>query len=152
MSALLEIRGVSKSYGAFQALNNISFAVSEGELISVVGPNGAGKTTLVNTLTGLLRPTAGEVLFLSHNIAGIGPVGLTDRGLVRSFQLIQIFPALTVAETIAAAVVSRQKKRWRLFSALAADAAIAARVREVTDIFGLGPRLDTVAAGLSQGE
>jgi branched-chain amino acid transport system ATP-binding protein len=62
MSALLETRSVSKSYGEFRALNNVSFAVSEGELISVVGPNGAGKTTLVNTLTGLLRPTAGEVV------------------------------------------------------------------------------------------
>jgi branched-chain amino acid transport system ATP-binding protein len=152
MSALLETRSVSKSYGEFRALNNVSFAVSEGELISVVGPNGAGKTTLVNTLTGLLRPTAGEVLFMGRNIAGVGPVSLTDHGLVRSFQLIQIFPALTVAETIGAAVISRQSKRWRLFSRLAADGAIAARVREVADIFGLGARLDTTAAALSQGE
>jgi branched-chain amino acid transport system ATP-binding protein len=152
MSALLETRSVSKSYGEFRALSNVSFSVNEGELISVVGPNGAGKTTLVNTLTGLLRPTAGEVLFLGHNIAGVGPVSLTDRGLVRSFQLIQIFPALTVAETIAAAVISRQSKRWRLFSRLAADGAIAARAREVAEIFGLGTRLDTTAAVLSQGE
>jgi branched-chain amino acid transport system ATP-binding protein len=152
MSALLETRSVSKSYGEFRALSNVSFAVSEGELISVVGPNGAGKTTLVNTLTGLLRPTAGEVLFMGKSIAGVGPVSLTDHGLVRSFQLIQIFPALTVAETIGAAVISRQSKRWRLFSRLAADGAIAARVREVADIFGLGARLDTTAAALSQGE
>jgi branched-chain amino acid transport system ATP-binding protein len=152
MSALIETRGVSKSYGAFRALHNVSFSVSDGELISIVGPNGAGKTTLVNTLTGLLRPTAGDVLFMGRNIAGVGPVSLTDHGLVRSFQLIQIFPHLTVAETIAAAVVSRQGKRWRLFSRLAGDAAIAARVREVADIFGLGHRLTTTAAALSQGE
>src|SRR5882672_5230918 len=152
MSVLLETRNLSKSYGAFRALSDVSFAVGEGELISVVGPNGAGKTTLVNTLTGLLRPTAGDVLFMGKNIAGVGPVSLTDQGLVRSFQLIQIFPGLTVAETIGAAVISRQKKRWRMFSRLAADEAIAARVREVADIFGLGHRLDTPAAGLSQGE
>jgi branched-chain amino acid transport system ATP-binding protein len=152
MSALLETRSLSKSYGEFRALSNVSFAVGDGELISVVGPNGAGKTTLVNTLTGLLRPTAGEVLFMGKNIAGVGPVSLTDHGLVRSFQLIQIFSALTVAETIAAAVISRQSKRWRLFSRLAADAGIAARVREVADIFGLGARLDITAAALSQGE
>jgi branched-chain amino acid transport system ATP-binding protein len=118
----------------------------------VVGPNGAGKTTLVNLLTGLLTPTTGEVLFMGETIAGIGPVRLAERGLVRSFQLIQIFPQLTVAETIAAAVVSRQKKRWRLFASLATDQAIGARVAEVADIFGLAQRLGTPAATLSQGE
>src|SRR4051795_10185176 len=110
MSVLLETREVSKFYGAFQALDNVNVAVSEGELVSVVGPNGAGKTTLVNLLTGLLEPTSGDVLFMGKNIAGIGPVLLADNGLARAFQLIQIFPRLTVAETIAAAIVSRQKK------------------------------------------
>ena len=152
MTALLETRDVSKVYGGFRALNGVTMAVNDGELISVVGPNGAGKTTLVNTLTGLLAPSAGEVLFMGRSIAGVGPVALTDQGLVRSFQLIQIFPQLTVAETIGAAVVSRQKKRWRLFARLAADDGVGSRVREVADIFGLGHRLDTVAATLSQGE
>ena len=89
---------------------------------------------------------------MGENIAGTGPVRLAERGLVRSFQLIQIFPQLTVAETIAAAVVSRQKKRWRLFASLATDQAIGARVAEVADIFGLAQRLGTPAATLSQGE
>lgn len=152
MSVLLETRGVSKSYGPFRALENVTMAVHEDELISVVGPNGAGKTTLVNVLTGLLTPTAGDVLFKGRNIAGVGPVELADHGLARAFQLIHVFPKLTVAETIAAAVVSRQKKRWRLFAGLAADTQIMDRVREVADIFGLTRRLDTVTAGLSQGE
>jgi branched-chain amino acid transport system ATP-binding protein len=152
MSVLLETRSVSKNYGAFRALDNVSFGIAAGELVSVVGPNGAGKTTLVNLLTGLLEPSAGEVLFKGRSIAGIDPVELADHGVARAFQLIQIFPQLSVAETIAAAVVSRQKKRWRLLSRLAADAAISARVREVAQIFGLTHRLDTVAAGLSQGE
>jgi branched-chain amino acid transport system ATP-binding protein len=152
MTALLETRGVCKVYGGFRALNDVTISIGDGELISVVGPNGAGKTTLVNTLTGLLTPTAGEVLFMGHSIAGVGPVTLTDQGLVRSFQLIQIFPQLTVAETIGAAVVSRQNKRWRLFARLGADDQVAARVREVAEIFNLAHRLDTVAATLSQGE
>jgi branched-chain amino acid transport system ATP-binding protein len=152
MTALLETKSVSKCYGALRALEEISIAIRPEELVSVVGPNGAGKTTLVNLLTGLLTPTTGEVLFMGENIAGIGPVRLAERGLVRSFQLIQIFPQLTVAETIAAAVVSRQKKRWRLFANLATDQAIAARVAEVADIFGLAQRLGTPAATLSQGE
>jgi branched-chain amino acid transport system ATP-binding protein len=152
MTVLLETKSVSKCYGALRALEEISIAIRPEEVVSVVGPNGAGKTTLVNLLTGLLTPTTGEVLFMGENIAGIGPVRLAERGLVRSFQLIQIFPQLTVAETIAAAVVSRQKKRWRLFASLATDQAIGARVAEVADIFGLAQRLGTPAATLSQGE
>ncbi|MFL5086184.1 MAG: ABC transporter ATP-binding protein [Xanthobacteraceae bacterium] len=152
MTALLETREVSKSYGPLRALEKVSMAVHEGELVSVVGPNGAGKTTLVNLLTGLLEPTSGEVLFMGRNIAGAGPVTLADRGLARAFQLIQIFPKLTVGEAIAAAVISRQKKRWYLFSRLSADGEVNARVRDVAEIFGLRARLDTISATLSQGE
>ena len=96
MTALIETRNVGKAYGEFRALDDVSMAVHQGELVSVVGPNGAGKTTLVNLLTGLLTPTAGEVLFMGKSIAGVGPVALADRGLARAFQLIQIFPQLTV--------------------------------------------------------
>lgn len=152
MSPLLETCNVSKSYGVFSALENVSMAVGDGELVSVVGPNGAGKTTLVDLLTGLLSPTSGEVFFMGKNIAGVGPVALADQGLARAFQFIQIFPKLTVGETIAAAVVSRQKKRWRLLSLLAEDAEIQERVGKVAEIFGLSNRLDTLAAALSQGE
>jgi branched-chain amino acid transport system ATP-binding protein len=152
MSPLLETCNVSKSYGVFSALENVSMAVGDGELVSVVGPNGAGKTTLVNLLTGLLSPTSGEVFFMGKNIAGVGPVALADQGLARAFQLIQIFPKLTVGETIAAAVVSRQKKRWRLLSRLAEDSEIQEQVDKVAEIFGLSNRLDTLAAALSQGE
>jgi branched-chain amino acid transport system ATP-binding protein len=152
VSTLLETRNVSKSYGVFRALENVNMTVGEDELVSVVGPNGAGKTTLVNLLTGLLSPTSGEVLFMGETIAGVGPVALADQGLARAFQLIQIFPKLTVAETIATAVISRQKKRWRLFSRLSEDKEVHQRVRKVAEIFGLSDRLGTVAAALSQGE
>jgi branched-chain amino acid transport system ATP-binding protein len=152
MTTLLETRGVSKFFGGFRALADVSIAIGEGELVSVVGPNGAGKTTLVNVLTGLTLPTAGAVLFMGRGIAGIGPVRLAERGLVRSFQLIQIFPTLTVAETIAAAVIARQNKRWRLFSSVTTDKAIDNRVRAVAGIFGLAGRLDAAAGTLSQGE
>src|SRR5262249_12770337 len=152
MSLLLETRNVSKNYGVFRALEDVNISLHENELVSVVGPNGAGKTTLVNLLTGLLSPTSGEVLFMGKNIAGVGPVALADQGMARAFQLIQIFPKLTVAETIAAAVVSRQKKRWRLFASLAGDKAIRARTREVAEVFRLAGRLDTPASALSPGE
>jgi branched-chain amino acid transport system ATP-binding protein len=152
MSVLLETRNVTKTFGQFRALEDVNIAVAAGELVCVIGPNGAGKTTLVNLLTGLLQPTTGDVLFMGKSIAGMGPVKLADQGLARSFQLIQIFPRLTVQETIGTALVSRQKKRWRLFSRLAADEEIAVRAREVAQIFGLDHRLETAAAALSQGE
>jgi len=152
MRVLLETRNVGKSYGAFRALEDVSIAVGAGELVSVVGPNGAGKTTLVNLLTGLMAPTAGDVLFMGKSIAGVGPVALADHGLARAFQLIQVFPRLTVAETIATAVVSRQKKRWRLFAGLSSDAKLNEKVREVAGIFSLTGRLDTASTALSQGE
>jgi branched-chain amino acid transport system ATP-binding protein len=152
VTALLETRNVSKHFGPFRAIEDVSMTLRAGERLSIVGPNGAGKTTLVNLLTGLLRPTAGTVLFMGSDIEGTGPVVLAERGLARAFQLIQIFPQLTVAETIAAAVVTRQQKRWRLFASVAADRAMNERVREIAEIFGLHHRLHTPAATLSQGE
>lgn len=152
MTVLIETRHVSKAYGAFRALEDVSISVHENELLAIVGPNGAGKTTLVNLLTGLIVPTAGEIFFMGRGIAGVGPTELADRGVARTFQLIQIFPKLTVGETIAAAIISRQGKRWRLFSRLAADEAVAARVRAVAQTFGLADRLDAKSETLSQGE
>jgi branched-chain amino acid transport system ATP-binding protein len=152
MSALLETRSLGKTFGEFRALDGVDIAVSAGELVCVIGPNGAGKTTLVNLLTGLLQPTSGDVRFMGKSIAGMGPVRLADAGLARSFQLVAIFPCLTVRETIAAALVSRQRKRGRLLSRLAADEEIAVRACELAQLFGLDHRLETVSATLSQGE
>jgi branched-chain amino acid transport system ATP-binding protein len=152
VTALIEARQVSKRYGAFQALDGVSLAIGGGEVVSIVGPNGAGKTTLVNLLTGLLAPTAGEVYFKGAGIAGLGPVALARCGMARTFQLVQIFPELTVAETIAAAVVSQQRKQWRLFAIVARDAAVRARVEEIAAIFGLAGRLHSPSRMLSQGE
>jgi branched-chain amino acid transport system ATP-binding protein len=151
-SPLIETRAVCKNYGALRALEDVSIAVREGEFVSIVGPNGAGKTTLVNLLTGLLAPTRGEVYFKGRNIAAAGPVALATQGMARTFQLVQIFPELTVAETIATAVVTRQGKRWRLLSPLPEDVEIATRVAEIAGMFGLSSRLATLSRLLSQGE
>jgi len=149
---LIETRNVTKKFGSFLALDDISLSIGDGELVSIVGPNGAGKTTLVNLLTGQLAPTFGEVYFKGRNIAGVGPVGLAERGMARTFQLVQIFPELTVAETIAIAVATQQTKQWRMFASLTRDAAICERVETVADIFGLRARLPTPSRFLSQGE
>jgi branched-chain amino acid transport system ATP-binding protein len=152
VTPLLEAKAVSKHFGEFHALRDVSLSLNENEFVSVVGPNGAGKTTLVNLLTGLLAPSSGQVLFKGQSIGGVGPIALAKRGMARTFQLVQIFPQLTVAETIAAAVVSQQQKEWRLFAALADDAAVFQRVRQIAGIFGLSDRLEHAARMLSQGE
>ena len=152
MTPLLEAKGVSKNFGEFRALHDVSIAVNADEFVSVVGPNGAGKTTLVNVLTGLLLPSEGQVFFKGENISGVGPIALAKRGMARTFQLVQIFPQLTVAETIAAAVVSQQQKQWQLLPALSHDTALGQRVREIADIFGMSDRLESVSRMLSQGE
>lgn len=152
MTALLQTFDVGKSYGAFRALGGVSVSIQSGERVSIVGPNGAGKTTLVNLLTGLLTPTEGKIFFKNEDIIGSNPVALAERGLARAFQLVHIFPKLTVAETIAAAIVTRQKKRWRMFSSMSGDKNVSRRVGEVAEIFGLENRLDTISHLLSQGE
>ncbi|MGZ5830075.1 MAG: branched-chain amino acid ABC transporter ATP-binding protein/permease, partial [Xanthobacteraceae bacterium] len=149
---LFETINVSKSFGAFKALCDISFGVSDGEFVSIVGPNGAGKTTLVNVVTGLLRPTVGEVRFLGRDIAGIGPVELARLGMSRAFQLVNIFPALTVRETLGVAVASRLRRVSNPFRSLKRDAVLQADTERVADVLGLRAKLDTVASTLSQGE
>ena len=152
MMNLVETADVAKAYGDFVALDGVTLSVREGELVSIVGPNGAGKTTLVNVLTGMLAPTRGIVRFKGNDIAGIGPVRLAEHGMARAFQLVHIFPALSVAETIAIAVVSRTGKAFRFFGSVRGDYAVMQRVREVAAIFGLEGKLDSEARLLSQGE
>jgi len=152
VTALIETLGVGKAYGDFVALEGVTLSIAEGELVSIVGPNGAGKTTLVNVLTGLLKPTAGVVRFRGVDIAGIGPVMLAKRGMARAFQLVHIFPAMSVAETIAVAVISQSGKSLRLFASAKNDEAVRTRVREVATIFGLEAKLETESRLLSQSE
>ena len=152
MSPLIETRAVSKAYGDFVALHDVSLTIAADELVSIVGPNGAGKTTLVNVLTGLLKPTSGVVRFKGEDIAGIGPVKLARRGMARAFQLVHIFPAMTVAQMIAVAVVTQSGKSLSMFAAVDQDPAVKARVREVAAIFGLEAKLQSESRLLSQGE
>lgn len=149
---LFETIGVSKHYGAYRALQDVSFHVADGEFVSIVGPNGAGKTTLVNVVTGLLRPTVGEVRFLGKDIAGVGPVELARRGMSRAFQFVNIFPALTVRETLAVAVASRLHRIANPFRSLSKDSELQADVERVAEVLGLRAKLDTIASTLSQGE
>jgi len=149
---ILRAEGVRKVYGGFCALDGVSLDVREGEFLSIIGPNGAGKSTLVNLLTGVLRPTAGTVRFKGRDIGGVGPVALARLGLARSFQLVQVFPDLTVLETLQAAVVSRLGRGLRLFASLRGDREVQAGALEVAELFGLAGRRHAPARHLPQGD
>jgi branched-chain amino acid transport system ATP-binding protein len=149
---ILHAENVSKHYGRFQALNGVTLRVGSGEFVSIIGPNGAGKSTLINVLTGLARPSAGSVRFKDRDIAGIGPVKLAKLGMARSFQLVQIFPELTVMETLAAAVVARLGRGRRLLASLAGDRAVREDAEEVAALFGLDAKRQALARHLPQGD
>ncbi|HEU4367660.1 MAG TPA: ABC transporter ATP-binding protein [Methylomirabilota bacterium] len=149
---ILRAAGLRKFYGEFCALDGVSLAVEAGEFVSIIGPNGAGKSTLINLLTGVLRPSAGTVHLNGREVTGIGPVRLARLGMARSFQLVQIFPDLTVLETLQAAVVSRLGRGRRLFASLARDREVEAGALEVAGLFGLDDKRHTPSRQLPQGD
>jgi len=149
---ILEARDVRKLYGAYVALDGVSLSIREGEFVSVIGPNGAGKSTLINVLTGMLQPSAGIVRFKGKDIGGIGMVALARLGMARSFQLVQIFPELTVLETLQAAVVSRLGRGARIFASLAGDRRIQDDALEVAALFNLADKAHVLTRELPQGD
>jgi len=152
VTALLEAVDVRKCYGTFTALDGVTLAIPAGQFVSIVGPNGAGKTTLVNVLTGLLAPSGGTVRFKGQDVSGVGPVRLAQLGMARAFQLVNVFPGLTVGETIAVAVVARLGRGARLFGSLAGDREVWDAVASVAELFGLGASLGRPARTLPQGD
>jgi len=100
MSALLEIREVSKSFGGVQAVNRVSLDVNDGDLLSVIGPNGAGKTTLLNMISGFYHPDTGRILLGGHDVTHIAPFHVAERGVARTFQNIALFRGMTVLDNL----------------------------------------------------
>ncbi len=107
--ALLEVRNLTKSFGGLVAVNDVSFHVDEGEILSMIGPNGAGKTTIFNLITGVLPPDKGEIRFNGRNLVGLRPHQITELGIARTFQTIRLFPNLTVLENVMAGLHCRTK-------------------------------------------
>jgi branched-chain amino acid transport system ATP-binding protein len=149
---ILEALGIRKLYGDFCALDGVSLVVAAGEFVSIIGPNGAGKSTLINVLTGVTRPTAGTVRFKGRDVSGLGAVRLAHLGMARSFQLVQIFPDLTVLETLQAAVLSRLRRGLRMFRSLAQDREVQDGALEIAELFGLGDKRHAPARALPQGD
>lgn len=101
-AAVLEVQSLSRAFGGVQAVDEVSFALSPGEIVGLIGPNGAGKTTLVNLITGVVRPSAGVVRFQGRDVTRQRPWQAARSGLARTFQVVQPFPEMTVLENVAA--------------------------------------------------
>jgi branched-chain amino acid transport system ATP-binding protein len=100
MDDLLQVSRLTKRFGGLVAVNDVSFSVGEGEILSVIGPNGAGKSTLFKLVSSFLRPTAGEVRFRGERISGLAPHVVARMGVVRTFQETTIFKDMTVRENV----------------------------------------------------
>jgi branched-chain amino acid transport system ATP-binding protein len=138
---ILVAEHVSRNFGGIRAIENLSFALKEGEIVALIGPNGAGKTTLVNLLTGVLRPSSGTVRFQGEDVTAQRPFEAARRGLARTFQIVQPFPKMTVLENVAAAALFGGKQ--------ASVAAATAAAREQLEFTGLTPFADRSAAALT---
>lgn len=148
----LETRQLVKRFGGITATDNVSFTLEQGSRHALIGPNGAGKTTFINLLTGVLNPTSGCVLLNGEDISRVGIHGRVRRGLVRTFQINQLFPTLTVLETLALAVSERDgfgRNPWR---PAGSRHGIMKQASALADTFLLTDVLRTVASSLSYGQ
>jgi len=147
---LLEVKGLKRSFGGFQALGGVSFRVEAGEISAVIGPNGAGKTTLFNVITGHLAPDSGRVGFAGRDITGQPPHAICRLGLARSFQRTNIFPRLSVFENVQIAILSHERRAYGLWTpaqGLGRD-----RTMEILEDVGLAPRAADPSGSLSYGD
>lgn len=143
MTAILELKGVSKSFGGIRALNDVSFTLAEGEIVGLIGPNGAGKTTLVNVITGTSHASSGKVLFSGDDVTKQRPYQAARRGLSRTFQIVQPFPRMTVLENVAAgALFGDVNSKGDVKSAMET-------AREQLDFTGLADHADRPASNLT---
>ena len=157
MSHLLEIQDLKVTFGGLDALSGLNFHVDEGEIVSVIGPNGAGKTTFFNTISGLVEPAEGDILFEGESVLGLDPHQVTDLGIARTFQNVRLFPNMTILENV---MVSQHCRTSQLvFGALFQTRAfkqeereIRKRAEEALGFFGsrlIGYRMEQPAFALS---
>ncbi|QRI62224.1 ABC transporter ATP-binding protein [Shinella sp. PSBB067] len=156
MTPILQIKNVTKRYGGLTAVNDVSFDVKEGEILSVIGPNGAGKSTLFKLISSFVPATTGEVLFKGSRISSLAPHVVARMGVVRTFQETTIFRSMTVRENIIVSHHLRSKASLLGFflgtrQAREDEAAFAASADDIVDFLGLQAIRNALASSLPQG-
>ncbi|WP_414472908.1 ABC transporter ATP-binding protein [Microvirga sp. M2] len=152
MAVALETRGLVKRFGGLLATDNVTFRLEQGARHALIGPNGAGKTTFINLLTGVLTPTSGQILLAGSDITRMRPERRVRQGLARTFQINQLFPAMTPLETIGLAVSERMgggRDWWRVTGS---NRAIVDEIAEIAQRFRLTDVLDERTSNLAYGK
>lgn len=148
---ILETKGLTVRFGGLTALDNVDFAVAPNELRAVIGPNGAGKSTFFNCLTGVQRPSAGQIRFAGEDVTGLSPDRVSQKGIARSYQITNILPNATTLENVRIAAQSR-RHGWSLLSHHRRFRDIIDKAEAALDMVGLLVKADVLAANLSHGE
>ncbi|WP_027847731.1 ABC transporter ATP-binding protein [Marinospirillum minutulum] len=156
MTALIEVTGLSKTFGGVHAVEALSFSVDEGQIYSVIGPNGAGKTTLFNLITGIYTPTQGEIKLKGEGVVGLEPNQLAERGMCRTFQQMQICMNMTALENVMLGRHLQLKSSLlttmlRLPSLLKDEEDCRDHAIELMKFVGCGEYLETEASAMSYG-
>lgn len=156
MSALIEVVGLSKTFGGVHAVEGLSFSVDAGQIYSVIGPNGAGKTTLFNLITGIYTPTKGEIKLNGEMVVGLEPNQLAERGMCRTFQQMQICMNMTALENVMLGRHLQLKSSLlttmlRLPSLLKDEEDCRDHAVELMKFVGCGEYIETEASAMSYG-
>jgi branched-chain amino acid transport system ATP-binding protein len=148
---ILEVRNISKSFGAIEAVRGVSFDVFPGEILGVIGPNGCGKTTLFNSILGQIKPDKGTVILRGKDVTGWSPMKLAKGGLGRTFQLLQVFDSMTVSDNL---LTATQAHIGTVLSCLfmRPDMGVRDQVNRVMGQFRLGHLANEEARNLSYGQ
>ncbi|MFZ5452734.1 MAG: ABC transporter ATP-binding protein [Thermodesulfobacteriota bacterium] len=154
---LLTVNQLTKYFGGVKAVDGVSFAVDQEEIVGLIGPNGAGKTTCFNLISGLLPPTGGSVSLLGRNLGSLAPYYRSRRGLARTFQNIQLFGGMNVLENVLTGCHQRQevgalRALWPGRGVRRAEAHARERARELLELVGLAEKADFPADALAYGE
>ncbi len=154
---LLEVRSLTKHFGGIRALEDVSFKVKEGAIMSIIGPNGAGKTTLFNCITGITKPTKGKIVFSNIDIASMQPHKIARYGIYRTFQNIRLFRDMTVLENVLVSLHNQLKSRifgsiFRTARFISEENEAAQRAMEYLEFVGLQSAAESKAESLSYGE
>jgi branched-chain amino acid transport system ATP-binding protein len=151
VSTVLEVDGISKHFGGITAVDGVSFEVKEGEILGLIGPNGSGKSTLFNCILGQILPSSGTVRLDGEDVTGLDPALLNRKGVGRTFQLLQVFPNLSVRENL---ILAGQEHVGSMASRLfgAPDAGLSAAADKMISFFRLGHLANAKAGGISYGQ
>ncbi|MEJ1156794.1 ABC transporter ATP-binding protein [Prosthecomicrobium sp. N25] len=152
MTTVLETRGLIKRFGGITATDNVSFRLETGARHALIGPNGAGKTTFINLLTGVLAPSAGQILLDGEVITRLGPERRVARGIARTFQINQLFPTFTPVETIGLAVSERLGSGRDWWRVIGSKRAVTEEVVEIAERFRLTDVLHEPTKTLAYGK